>query len=146
MVQVASVPVGGIFACASRLAGHFLGREFHAESLAGQSFADGSGVGRSDSGVVPLPSTLRPVTQNRDWRVYDWAKRHAEICELVRSRKPELVFIGDSITHFFGGEPRARIVNGGATWQKPHPTDAGYAILAEAIEPAQARFLGEAPR
>jgi lysophospholipase L1-like esterase len=29
-----------------------------------------------------------------------------------------VLFIGDSITHFFGGEPQARIVNGAAVWQK----------------------------
>ncbi len=71
-------------------------------------------------GVAPVrpPSVMLPMTQNRDWRNYDWPARHAAVCALVRERQPALVFIGDSITHFFGGEPRARIVNGGEVWQK----------------------------
>jgi lysophospholipase L1-like esterase len=58
------------------------------------------------AGAPILPSTLVPVTQSRDWPKYDWEKRHAAICALVRERHPRLVFIGDSITHFWGGEPR----------------------------------------
>ena len=58
------------------------------------------------AGAPVLPSTLVPVTQSRDWPKYDWEKRHAAICALVRERRPQLVFIGDSITHFWGGEPR----------------------------------------
>jgi lysophospholipase L1-like esterase len=51
------------------------------------------------------PSTLVPVTQNRDWRVYDWAERHAAAVALMKARRPEIVMLGDSITHFWGGEP-----------------------------------------
>ena len=51
------------------------------------------------------PSTLVPVTQNRDWRIYDWAERHAACVALMKERKPEIVMLGDSITHFWGGEP-----------------------------------------
>ena len=57
-----------------------------------------------------IASTLVPVTQNRDWRVYDWAERHAAASALMKSRRPEIVMLGDSITHFWGGEP-----NGGRT-------------------------------
>jgi lysophospholipase L1-like esterase len=63
-------------------------------------------------------SALLPITQNRDWRVYNWAQRHRAVCEAVREGKPTLVFIGDSITHFFGGEPRAPIARGAETWDK----------------------------
>jgi lysophospholipase L1-like esterase len=52
-----------------------------------------------------LPSSLVPVTQGRDWRVYDWPKRHAAIVSLMKTRQPEIVMVGDSITHFWGGEP-----------------------------------------
>ncbi len=51
------------------------------------------------------PSTLVPVTQNRDWRIYDWAERHAACAALMKSRQPDIVMLGDSITHFWGGEP-----------------------------------------
>ena len=51
------------------------------------------------------PSTAVPITQNRDWRVYDWAERHAAASALMETRRPEIVMLGDSITHFWGGEP-----------------------------------------
>lgn len=55
--------------------------------------------------VPPLPSTLVPCTQNRDFLIYDWAARHEAVCRRVRETQPDLLFIGDSITHFWGGEP-----------------------------------------
>ncbi len=64
------------------------------------------------------PSTLVAVTQGREWPGYEWAKRHAGVCANVQTRKPQIVFIGDSITHFFGGEPHDRGRNGEAVWQK----------------------------
>jgi lysophospholipase L1-like esterase len=60
-------------------------------------------------------STLVAVTQGRDWRVYDWPKRHAAIVSLMKTRKPEIVLIGDSITHFWGGEPDGEGIAGRRT-------------------------------
>ncbi|MFC5457522.1 GDSL-type esterase/lipase family protein [Prosthecobacter fluviatilis] len=56
------------------------------------------------AGHKPLPSTVVPVTQDRSWPQYDWAKRHALTSAAVKKAKPQILFIGDSITHFFGGE------------------------------------------
>jgi lysophospholipase L1-like esterase len=72
--------------------------------------ADGSPIGEvvvKDSPPVEsrTASTLVPVTQSRDWRVYDWAERHAACVKLMAERQPEIVMLGDSITHFWGGEP-----------------------------------------
>ena len=53
----------------------------------------------------PVPSTLIPCTQNRDFMIYDWAARHEAACRAVRKTHPDLLFIGDSITHFWGGPP-----------------------------------------
>jgi lysophospholipase L1-like esterase len=61
------------------------------------------------------PSTLVPVTQNRDWQIYDWANRHAACVALMKSRQPEIVMLGDSITHFWGGDPSGRGVAGRRT-------------------------------
>jgi lysophospholipase L1-like esterase len=55
-------------------------------------------------GHTPLPSTVVPVTQDRSWPGYDWEKRHALTSAAVKKSKPQILFIGDSITHFFGGE------------------------------------------
>jgi lysophospholipase L1-like esterase len=59
-----------------------------------------------------IASTLVPVTQGRDWRVYDWPKRHAAIVSLMKARQPEIVMLGDSIMHFWGGEPGGDGVRG----------------------------------
>jgi len=62
-----------------------------------------------------IASTLVPVTQGRDWRVYDWPARHAAAVALMRERQPEIVLLGDSITHFWGGEPSGEHVGGRRT-------------------------------
>jgi lysophospholipase L1-like esterase len=69
-------------------------------------------------GPQKLPSTLVEVTQNRDWKSYDWVKRHEAILNLGRLRNPELLFVGDSITHFWGGEPTDARLRGAKVWDK----------------------------
>lgn len=39
---------------------------------------------------------------------YDWDQRHAEIMAIKDSLKPEIVLIGDSITHMWGGPPEEK--------------------------------------
>lgn len=70
------------------------------------------------AGAKPLPATLVPCTQDRDWPVYDWAKRHAAVTKIATERKASLVFIGDSITQMFGGEPHDRSQPGKDVWEK----------------------------
>ena len=62
-----------------------------------------------------IASTLVPVTQGRDWRVYDWPARHAAAVALMQARQPEIVMLGDSIMHFWGGEPSGEQVGGRRT-------------------------------
>lgn len=62
-----------------------------------------------------IASTLVPVTQGRDWRVYDWPARHAAAVALMKARQPEIVMLGDSITHFWGGDPSGEHVGGRRT-------------------------------
>jgi lysophospholipase L1-like esterase len=73
----------------------------------------GATVSWSSTANGPRPaSTLVAVTQGRDWRVYDWPKRHAAIVSLMKTRPPEIVMLGDSITHFWGGEPGGEGIQG----------------------------------
>lgn len=65
-----------------------------------------------------LPSTLNPVTQDRDRATYDWAARHRAILELNKARRPKVVLIGDSITHFWGGAPAMGPVRGALSWAR----------------------------
>ena len=60
--------------------------------------------------------TTTPVTQDRDHATYNWQERHAEILARNQVFKPDVVFIGDSIIHFWAGEPAAPRVWGGAAW------------------------------
>lgn len=47
---------------------------------------------------------------------YDWEHRHEEVLRIGRTVDPEIVLIGDSITHFRGGIPEEKIANGLDSW------------------------------
>ena len=49
---------------------------------------------------------------------YDWYARHAAVLKIKDKIDPEIVMIGDSITHFWSGEPRAKLRNGPRAWEK----------------------------
>lgn len=66
----------------------------------------------------PQPSTLVEVTQNRDWKNYDWATRHRAIVARNQQVKPDILLLGDSITHFWGGEPSDARARGPVSYQK----------------------------
>src|SRR6188474_2000920 len=72
-------------------------------------------VRQSPPAGVRKASTLVPVTQNRDFHIYDWANRHAACVALMKTRQPEIVMLGDSITHFWGGDPDGEGVAGRRT-------------------------------
>lgn len=61
---------------------------------------------------------LIPCTQDRDWPIYDWAVRHAAVTKITAEKRASLVFIGDSITQMFGGEPHDRTQPGKDVWEK----------------------------
>lgn len=58
-----------------------------------------------------------PVTQRRDG-CYEWRLRHNEVIERNHTADPEILMIGNSITHFWGGLPASKVCYGGDTWQK----------------------------
>ena len=66
----------------------------------------------------PQPSTVVEVTQNRDWKNYDWAARHRAIVARNEQVKPDILLLGDSITHFWGGEPSDARARGPVSYQK----------------------------
>ena len=83
-------------------------------------------------GAGPKNTALVPLTQNRDWKSYDWVVRHHEILALNQpgAIRADVVLIGDSITHFWSGEPKAKRVSGKDSWDKwiapHHPINLGY--------------------
>ena len=60
--------------------------------------------------------TTTPITQNRDHATYNWQKRHKEILDRNKKIKPDVVFFGDSIIHYWGGEPKAPHAWGAQAW------------------------------
>ena len=69
----------------------------------------------SNTAIVPVPKLENDI--------YNWWERHSEVLKIKDSINPEIVLIGNSITHFWGGEPRLknadgkpRIPNGPHTW------------------------------
>jgi acetyl esterase/lipase/lysophospholipase L1-like esterase len=63
----------------------------------------------SNSALVPTPKLENDS--------YDWYARHADVLRVKAEISPEVVLIGDSITHFWGGEPKSGQANGPASWQ-----------------------------
>ena len=57
-----------------------------------------------------------PCTQQRD--PYDWKQRHEDVLAMNKKQAPEIVLIGNSITHFWAGEPKAHIVRGEDSWNQ----------------------------
>lgn len=63
------------------------------------------------------PVTCIPTKQQRD--NYDWSTRHEQILSLNKQAPaPEILMIGNSITHFWGGEPKASRRSGKMAWDK----------------------------
>jgi len=70
-----------------------------------------------DQPVGPL-STMRPVTQYREPGTYDWEVRHETLLKMNAQKPPRTVFIGNSITHYWAGEPAHPIHRGEDSWKK----------------------------
>lgn len=69
--------------------------------------------------AAPRADAATPVTQSRETYGKDtWLARHGKILERNRTVKPDLVFIGDSITHFWSGEPASHRPTDAASWEK----------------------------
>jgi lysophospholipase L1-like esterase len=74
------------------------------------------------SSMTSINTALIPV-ERLEQDSYDWYARHQAVLQIRQSQvrqneAPTVVMIGDSITHFWGGEPLARQSNGPAAWQR----------------------------
>ncbi len=58
-----------------------------------------------------MNSAVLPTPKLED-DFYDWWERHAAVLRMKNAIDPEIVLIGDSITHLWGGEPAANLRNG----------------------------------
>lgn len=62
-------------------------------------------------------STTQPVKQYRSGS-YDWNARHLKELEMNKTNPPRIVFLGNSITHYWGGKPDFHIHRGEDSWNK----------------------------
>ena len=63
-------------------------------------------------------ATTQPVTQRREPNNYEWQTRHRNILKHIQQNPPKAVILGNSITHFWGGEPAGPMKNGPKSWKK----------------------------
>lgn len=68
-------------------------------------------IDEEKGGGHPVNTAIRPVPKIED-DCYDWYERHGEKCRQVEEKYYDLIFIGDSITHFW------EELRGPETWKK----------------------------
>ncbi len=68
-------------------------------------------------GPLPENTALIPVPKLEN-DSYDWYARHIEVLRVKDQINPEVVMIGDSITHFWAGTPEAKIQRGREAWKR----------------------------
>lgn len=73
--------------------------------------------------------TQIPTRHNREPGSYVWEERHHEILKLNQTEPTKIVFIGNSITHNWGGKPLNNRIKGADSW-------------AKYLEPLQVRNFG----
>jgi lysophospholipase L1-like esterase len=63
-------------------------------------------------------TTMQPCIQYREPNNYDWETRHRELLQMNKTQPPRIVFLGNSITHFWGGQPAGPFSNGSDSWNQ----------------------------
>lgn len=66
--------------------------------------------------MTDINTALIPVSR-LEQDLYDWFARHHAELDLEKRMHPDVVMIGDSITHFWFGPPEATVQNGPIAWQ-----------------------------
>jgi lysophospholipase L1-like esterase len=67
---------------------------------------------------VGISSASIPCTQYREPGMYDWEGRHQQLLKMNQDNPPRTVFIGNSITHYWAGEPSNPLHRGEDSWKK----------------------------
>lgn len=68
------------------------------------------GANRKNTALLPMPKLEDDS--------YDWHARHRAALDAKDRIRPEVVLIGDSITHFWGGEPTDVRARGASSWKE----------------------------
>lgn len=70
------------------------------------------------AGAEETPNTAIIAAPACEKDFYDWPERHAAVCEAIKPGPVKLAFIGDSITHLWGGTPTPNRQAGDKVWQE----------------------------
>lgn len=62
--------------------------------------------------------TQMPIRQRREPASYEWENRHLAMLDLNKTEPSKIVFMGNSITHNWGGKPLNNRIQGSDSWQK----------------------------
>lgn len=78
----------------------------HATDLGMQQYADAY-IRKISDILFPNQADLSfsPCRQHRDSYTYSWVDRHEAVLDYTAQVQPEIVLLGNSITHFWGGMP-----------------------------------------
>ncbi len=76
---------------------------------------------------IPKNTAIVPVAKLEN-DSYNWWDRHAEVLRVKDSINPEIVLIGNSITHFWDGEPRLKYADGKP--RRPNGPNAWASVFA----------------
>src|SRR5690554_959048 len=57
-----------------------------------------------NTAIIPVPKLEQDS--------YDWWLRHERVLEMKATIDPEIILIGDSLSHFWGGEPITEGIHG----------------------------------
>ena len=61
-------------------------------------------------------TVFQPCMQQRD--SYNWKERHEQVLKLNKEQAPDVLLIGNSITHYWAGEPTASLARGTDSWNQ----------------------------
>ena len=78
-------------------------------------------IGKKVNHILGNISIAPPYTackQRREPDNYEWNERHEQIMTYTQAQQPEIVMIGNSITHFWGGEPIYPNARASKCWEK----------------------------
>ncbi len=64
----------------------------------------------TNTAVIPVPKLENDF--------YDWYQRHEQVKAQIKRHPADVVFIGDSITHMFGGQPPSPVHRGSNVWER----------------------------
>lgn len=67
--------------------------------------------------MTDINTALTPV-ERLEADIYDWYARHHDVLRAKREIQPQVVLIGDSITHFWAGLPRGPRASGPTAWRR----------------------------